>query len=309
MVDMTNGGPCQYDPNTNMPTETCWFIPNPNLNDNMETSIMAVPFFPQTDHFCEDPLTSITRDHQPEMPNKHNAMCNYLSTWDVVAPNDDFIESTPCDEPDCLTLAPQTTFTIMRPMKAQYVLALEASKVMKNNNAFERMKRSTSRWLKYDVADGAQVGIVRIGDYPMVVANMTTVDPSSRELLIDLVNGMSAQGGACLEDGLLLGLDVLRQTSAKGGVEIFFTSGSDSTCDSGLNVVEAVSASGTRVVTISFGTGSSDELEKLAEISGGETYFIGGAFANINDALQGTLNYGPKSPSGESDYEVIKPLR
>ena len=78
---MNTGGPCFINEESKCPDENCWFVPDPDRNDDIESSLMAIPLYDPTDYFCEDPYISLTRDHQPELPNRQNAMCSNLCTW------------------------------------------------------------------------------------------------------------------------------------------------------------------------------------------------------------------------------------
>ena len=42
---MVDGGPCSFDEGSGMPEADCWFIPEEGKNDDVESSLMALPLF------------------------------------------------------------------------------------------------------------------------------------------------------------------------------------------------------------------------------------------------------------------------
>ena len=84
--------------------------------------------------------------------------------------------------------------------------------------------------------------------------------------MINKVNRLSANGGTCLDEGLLKGMDVLQNGGVEaGGVLLFLTDGIQAYCDGtherpgwgphgGIpGVIDTIAGAGIRVVTIAFG--------------------------------------------------------
>ena len=61
--------------------------------------------------FCDDPYNETAPDnrHNPDLPNKHNALCDGRSTWAIVSQSDE-IASSPG-----IPLPGAPTFEILRP--------------------------------------------------------------------------------------------------------------------------------------------------------------------------------------------------
>ena len=58
--------------------------------------------------------------------------------------------------------APDTTFEIIQPDKGgRFVLVLDKSGSMDNEHRMERLKQSSTRWIKYDLEEGNKLGVVR----------------------------------------------------------------------------------------------------------------------------------------------------
>ena len=89
-------------------------------------------------------------------PTKHNFMCNRRSTWDVVKNGKDFKGIRPMTDEK----SPKTTFRIVQPQSsARYVLVLDRSGSMKDNNRMTRLKQSAEKWIKYDLKLNSKLGI------------------------------------------------------------------------------------------------------------------------------------------------------
>ena len=115
---------------------------------------MAAPFLDSVDYFCEDSET--VYHHDIYKPTKHNFMCNRRSTWDVVKKGKDFANAKPM----IADKSPRTTFRIVQPQSsARYVLVLDRSGSMKDNNRMTRLKQSAEKWIKYDLKLDSKLGI------------------------------------------------------------------------------------------------------------------------------------------------------
>ena len=83
-------------------------------------------------------------------------MCNRRSTWDVVKNGKDFKGIRPMTDEK----SPKTTFRIVQPQSsARYVLVLDRSGSMKDNNRMTRLKQSAEKWIKYDLKLNSKLGI------------------------------------------------------------------------------------------------------------------------------------------------------
>ncbi|CAG0916620.1 unnamed protein product, partial [Notodromas monacha] len=66
---------------------TCHFLPLDKVaeNDGVVSSLMSYPDLPQVTQFCNETT------HDPEVPTKHNLLCDGLSTGQVIRENLDFL--------------------------------------------------------------------------------------------------------------------------------------------------------------------------------------------------------------------------
>ena len=166
---------------------------------------MAAPFLESVDHFCKN--TEVEYHHDIYKPTKHNSMCDYRPTWDVIIENEDFIDVNPMTVPP-----PETEFKIMYPDDGgRFVLVLDRSGSMDDNadeTRMDRLKQSSTRWIQYDVAIGTQIGLTSFSTTATIDKDITKVNDNNRQDFINAINGLIPKDGTCLGDGLMKGMDV-----------------------------------------------------------------------------------------------------
>ena len=133
-------------------------------------------------------------------------MCDYKSTWDVIMENDDFINVQPMNITDN---APETQFTILYPDDGgRFVLVLDRSGSMESESRMDRLQQSSTRWIEYDVTEGTQIGLTSFSTSASMDKNITKVTDINRQEFINTINALAPNGGTCLGDGLMKGMDV-----------------------------------------------------------------------------------------------------
>jgi calcium-activated chloride channel regulator 4 len=201
--DIETGSTCSLDPQTNLPDENCVFIP---IGDNsaFKSSYMAAPFLESVDHFCKN--TEVEYHHDIYKPTKHNSMCDYKSTWDVIMENEDFINVNPMN---ITNNPPETEFTILYPDDGgRFVLVLDRSGSMDDESRMDRLKQSSTRWIEYDVTNGTQIGLASFSSAASKDKDLTKVDDNNRQDFVKVINDLKPNGGTCLGLGLMKGMDV-----------------------------------------------------------------------------------------------------
>ena len=164
---------------------------------------MAVPFLSSVDHFCKN---TQSYNHDISKPTKHNSMCDYRPVWDVIIDNVDFVNVNPMETTNP---PPETTFQVLYPDEAgRFVLVLDRSGSMEDNERMDRLKQSSIRWIQYDVTDGTQIGITSFSSSASVDKSLTRVDESNRNDFVDVIYNIVPNGGTCLGLGLMKGMDV-----------------------------------------------------------------------------------------------------
>ena len=265
-----SGGPCQPDPTTGLPGSDCYFTASgPNT---LQSSIMALPYLPGTDQWCD---TTEDRVHDAELPTKHNVMCGGLSVMEVVQQHPDFAHFVEGEGADNET---DTTphFTIIRPDQANnpFVFVLDYSGSMGGHNRLNRMKQGVKRFLTVDAELDMQlpVGVVRFSgssgkDTYIAHEIVPVADEDVRDEIIDVVQGMDTTLYTCLGLGIRKGLEALKNYGMEtGGGAIFLTDGQFA-CDGGetiADVIDDVVAQNVRFCTIAFGESADPAIEDLA---------------------------------------------
>ncbi|KAK3581283.1 hypothetical protein CHS0354_033016 [Potamilus streckersoni] len=77
------------NPRTGLYFEECFWRPYP-YHQAVIASIMDYQFIQEIETFCDDEPTNYKTLHNNEAPSKHNRLCEYRSTWDVITSTDDF---------------------------------------------------------------------------------------------------------------------------------------------------------------------------------------------------------------------------
>jgi len=313
-MQAVSGGQCTLE--NGVPDSDCIFVGD--KGQHVSSSVLAVPYITSDDQFCDDTEEHV---HHPDLPNKHNALCEKRSVWDVVKSHEDFTNFDTEPSPNITSTVP--SFTILRPSEASFVFVLDVSGSMKDFERIIRLRQAVKRWLKYDVQDGVLVGIVTFADQSKinVVKELTAIDEASRADMIEKVSKLNAKGGTCLDLGLMKGREVLQTGGIEfDGVLIFLTDGMQLWCDGSHEspgwgpeggipgVIDTIADSGIRVITIAFGPNAQDDIETLAERTHGKAYAVadGTGPDAINNPMAGSLTYQPSVPMANMEILVLQ---
>ena len=89
--------------------------------------------------------------------------------------------------------------------------------------------------------------------------SLRAVNDTTRDTFVNAINRLRADGGTCLGDGLMKGMDTLngKNDESKGGAIIFITDGKFS-CNGHLNindkkVTDRIKKTKVRIITVAFG--------------------------------------------------------
>ena len=265
------GGECGTDPVSGLPAADCVFLAR--QTEGLTSSIMALPYLPGNNHWCDSTEEHV---HDDELPNKHNTMCSGQNVFQVVRKHEDFLEFQPGTE-DVNTIP---TFTLLRPEDAagSFVFVLDNSGSMyEATERSQRMRHGVERFMLFDVDLTKQfsVGVVKFSDDATIIHDVEAIDNENvRDEIIDAVNGLTKDGGTCLGYGIFRGLEALQQSGLDhGGSAIFLTDGEQSCGGADNSTIQEALASvvgqGVRVCTVAFGAEADPDLEELAARTGG----------------------------------------
>ena len=316
MVDAVTGGECSFKGDTGLPDFNC--IPVLGASNQIKSSIMAIPYLEGNDQFCDDTEEMF---HRVDIPTKHNEICQGRSTFSVIQDHPDFKDFLPGHQIESTT----PTFTILgTKSSSSFVMVLDVSGSMDDNCGpgtaadcefrITRMVQASKRWVEYDIKDGVPLGLVTFSSKDNIkeLLSLKAMDGSYRQTFKDELDKLKADGGTCMGDGLLKGLDTLKQGGVtNGGVILFLTDG-EFTCDGGIQTLDEVipdlKAQGVRVITIAFSDNADENIINLARETNGKSYFVpdNSGPEVINTAMQGSLTYQPSVPSDEVEIIIYE---
>ena len=264
-----NGGSCSTNSDTDMPSGDCIFVADGP--SSLQSSVMAIPYLPGNDQWCD--ITE-ERLHNDDNPSKHNTMCNGKSVFEIVRQSPDFSGYQPRNQTN---EAP--SFTILQPksLTEPFVFVLDWSGSMNSNNRKERLKQGVNRFMMIDVdlEQNLPIGITSFSlesfiDYPITIVN----DTKTRDGIINTVDhGINHDGGTCIHKGVRTSLEALRDYNWNtGGLVILLTDGGQSCSGAGGDGVidwlgeinDEVMSQNTRFCTIAFSNNADKDLEELA---------------------------------------------
>lgn len=285
-MDVVTQGPCRIDPTTGVYDNNCVYNLQPKFLP--DSSLMSNYSIDSVVDFCEDDQDLA---HVFTAPNKHNAMCGSYSVWTVITRHPDFAMN---NNPPSDVLFLEPTFQIVRSTGSRFVLVADTSGSMNDYNRIVRLYESSRRWIKYDISDGSQLGMVQFATKAKIISSMVEIKgDASREALIARLP-VNAVGGTCIGCGLQKALELLRP-GGPGGVILLLTDGEETDRPFIYEVLSEVVRSGARVVSIAFGRSAEDKIEELADKTNGKSYFIddNDSSQGLNDAFVGSLTYQP----------------
>ena len=305
------GEECETDPESGLPGQDCIF--SATNTSGLTSSIMALPYLPGTNNWCDDTEEMV---HDDELPTKHNTMCAGQSVFSVVAKHQDFEGFRPDFDEETDTTP---HFTLLRPEEAagSFVFVLDNSGSMYEDDTTRsvRMKQGVERFMLVDVDLTKQfsVGVVKFSDDATILKDVVKIDNEKvRQEIIDSVNDLTEDGGTCLGYGIYRGLEALKKSGLdQGGSAIFLTDGQQSCDESNSTIQEAIQTvvdQNVRVCTIAFGPKADPNLEILADRTGGAAFFVpdNSGPADVNNALGSCLEFLPSVETGEKDSIILQ---
>ncbi|XP_045147981.1 calcium-activated chloride channel regulator 1-like [Echinops telfairi] len=265
--------PCERDPHSGLYEAKCTFIPE--KSQTAKESIMFMQNFKSVAEFCT------AETHNTEAPNLHNKMCHSRSTWDIIMASDDFQNVSPMA--DARPPAP-TTFSLLRSKQRTVCLVLDKSGSMDTDDRLILMNQAAELYLIQIIEKGSLVGMVTFDAAAKIQNNLTLITGDNAYQSITENLPERAGGGTSICDGLKAGFRVITGShqSTSGSEIILLTDGEDTTM--GL-CFEEVKQSGAIIHTIALGPSAAKELETLAQMTGGYSFYIHKDTTGLIDAF------------------------
>ncbi|XP_060132738.1 calcium-activated chloride channel regulator 1 [Zootoca vivipara] len=280
---------CKIDPQTQLFEHGCAFFPN--RRQDTAASIMYLQSLPSVTQFCNK------SNHNIKATNLQNKMCNYRSSWEVIMASPDFASSSPITVPP-----PDPTISLLKKHERVLCLVLDVSGSMDASNRIGRQKQAAEIFILQIIEAGSWVGIVTFSSGASILTGLKQISSNSvRQTLADYLP-TSAGGGTNICSGVRSGFQVFLQkySTTKGCEIVLLTDGEDNAITS---CFEEVQNSGSIIHTIALGESAAEELERLAELTGGSKFS-----ATDNLDSNGLINAfsGISSGSGDISQQSIQ---
>ena len=251
--------------------------------------------------------------HEPNLPNKQNLYCSGRSTWAVIQDSEDFANGSNPSNPTITNTDPEFIILGGEGHVTSYVLVMDVSKSMEEENRFIPMKNAAKRWITYDVEDKTPVGIIFFGDNAIYGSDMTAISETSRTTLSKIIDDVPAQGRTCITIGLFEAMyNKGLLNNSTGNVIILLTDGAQNcpipSAPPISDMIPRLVQNKIRVITIAIGDDADPEIEDLAEKTGGKSYFVedNSGPGDFNDAFSGSTTNQPGDTLGNTEMTIYQ---
>uniref|UniRef100_A0ABM5G8N3 Calcium-activated chloride channel regulator 1-like n=1 Tax=Pogona vitticeps TaxID=103695 RepID=A0ABM5G8N3_9SAUR len=289
---------CKVEHRTQLYEAGCQFIPD--KTQTSPASIMYMQSLSSVIEFCDK------NSHNAIAANMQNKFCDYRSTWEVIMNSTDISLSPPMNTPP-----PAPTVSFLQTQDRVLCLVLDVSGSMIGQR-IARLKQAADLFLLQIIEAGSWVGIVTFNGAATVRTWLKQItDDAVREDLRAYLP-TSAGGGTSVCSGVRQGFKVfLNKYSSTEGCEIvLLTDGEDGSISS---CFTEVTNSGSIIHTIALGPSAAEDLEKLADMTGGlkfsatDSLDSNGLIDAFSAISSGNGNISQQSIQLESKGETIRP--
>ncbi|GIY50789.1 calcium-activated chloride channel regulator 1 [Caerostris extrusa] len=296
-IESRDGGPCTMNLDGEVDRD-CIFIPNMHSNE-AKASIMYMPFIPSMEGFCDDG----SHRHNTLAPTKHNAVCNYRSTWDVISQHSDLQKFR--SKRDAVTELTETLFRVIQSPKdatSRYVVVLDVSGSM-NGQPMKLLHSAATRLVEDRIPDGAYLGLVQFSTDASILKNLTKVNNETRLQLSRSLPAIDDGGRTAIGKGLQKAIEVLTNDNgtAEGGLIMLITDGEENVLPFIEDVLPEVLEYNVIINAVAFGSEASAKLEHMTAVTGGRGYFFSNNGSRPASALDSAFL---ESITSQADIEL-----
>ena len=250
--------------------------------------------------------------HNSDIPTKQNLYCNGRSTWSVITENADFSNNN--NPPKNITnLVPNFIIIGGQEQVISYVMVMDASNSMNTAGRLQAMKDAANRWISYDVEDGTKVGMLPFNEFPFPNLGfaLTEVNAESKTMMIEKISKLTTALYTCICDGLVEAAESsIYLNSMEGNAIILLTDGKQTkNCKySYEDAKKKLILKKIRLITIALGNKADDEIEGLAEATGGKTFFVddNSGPGDFSDAFTGSTTFQPADTISNTDQTIYQ---
>ncbi|XP_071484005.1 calcium-activated chloride channel regulator 1-like [Diadema antillarum] len=287
-----SGKRCRENPNGWVPEE-CVFVPHPSDQTANASLLFGHSVGSQCVdsiyHFCDMPV------HNRAAKTLQNHYCGGWSAWEVMRGTEDFTNEENRADPSLVDI-PEPSFTILQQPVRRVVLVLDISGSMGSFNRIDKLIQSSAIFIRHYIPAGSHLGIVTFETHATIKADLTLVqnDDSSRDHLVNALPTYDS-GMTCIGCGIETALDVLGDTT-NGSYILLLSDGGENQSPYIRHTIPAISASGVVMDTIAVTDAADEQMEELANMTGGKPYFCidGGSSACLTEAFLATISARPE---------------
>ncbi|CAH1778146.1 unnamed protein product, partial [Owenia fusiformis] len=271
---------CRRTP-TGLPEADCRFIPD--LHQTTKASLLYL-LLDSVAHFCESNSSDLDLQHNTLAPNLQNKKCSRRGTWDVILDHNDFANNNNNNNNnpprDINDVSPDIQVLYRRPkgICKRMVLVLDKSNSMEKKNRLFVLAQAAYKFIISTVPDGVELGIVVFDETARVTHSMQHIQTQQdRESLVAALP-TTFKLWTAIGSGVVEAMDLLKEGGGvTAGAKMFVLSDGQET-DHGPSINEVLDSglfdnTGVTVDVIAFSSTAADDLEKLAQRTGGSAFF------------------------------------
>ncbi|XP_068095977.1 calcium-activated chloride channel regulator 3A-1-like [Hyperolius riggenbachi] len=286
-------GECLIDQQTGNLKEGCMFLAN--STQDVKTSVMYMQALDSVVDFCDE------HNHNTEAPTMQNKMCGYRSTWNVIQDSDDYKSTIPVSG---TRLPSPPSFILMQTRERVVCLVLDVSDNMSKGDRLHRLRQAAAIFIQHVVEEGSRVAIVTFNETAEVRSHLLNITSDDTRQNLTASLPVVSGGGISICKGILAGLQVIKEFEggAEGSEIILAIGGNDRDLS---NCLPEVALSGSVIHTIAIGPTADPELEHLAEMTGGSTFYASDSVDSHN-LIKAFMEISPKYGSVAETFVMIK---
>ena len=109
---------------------------------------------------------------------------------------------------------PETDFRLIQsPTEARFTLVIDRSGSMQTYDRMEKLKLAATRWIIHELKLNTKLGITSFssnshGNSATEDMPLTAITDSNRQTFLDRIYSLNPNGGTCLGNGIMKGMDV-----------------------------------------------------------------------------------------------------
>ncbi|CAN8001633.1 unnamed protein product, partial [Ixodes hexagonus] len=265
-----NGEPCRVYRGCRVSTK-CKPEFYQDTRNPVESSVMFMPYIPGMSKFCDD---SGRLKHNIFAPSKHNHMCQWRSTWDVISENADF-QNLGNPVPQSRVQVAFREVQQRSEILGKVVMALDVSTSMRSKR-LALLKSAATHFIRHLIPNGIELGIVVFSSDASTIRNLTPVNDAARAAMVQSINALPASGSTCIGCALKRSIEVLKYggRTAEGDTIILMTDGEENQYPRINNVLPLLLREKVVVNTLALGRSAEKTLEHIALKTGGKAFWL-----------------------------------